>query len=85
MRSERIAWKVQTVKVTAKWGYAATVPYVVKEAACIQAARWYSRGKSAWSDTVGSPDMGMLMYRQKLDPDVYEMLVDGRLVRPAIG
>ena len=76
---------VPTVRITAKWGYAAAVPEPVKQACITQVARWFKRGESAWSDTVGAPDFGQLMYRQKLDPDVALVLVEGRLVRPVVG
>jgi len=75
---------VPTVQVTAKWGYATTVPLPIKEATLIQASRWYKRGQSAWADTVGSPDLGQLMYRKQLDPDVKHLLDDGRYVKPTI-
>ena len=75
---------VPTVQVTAKWGYASTVPLPIKEATITQAARWYKRGQSAWADTVGNPDLGQLMYRKKLDPDIELMLVSGRFVKPAL-
>ena len=74
-----------SVRVTATWGYAATVPPQVREAAVVQAARWWQRGKSAWSDTLGNADLGLLIYRKALDPDVEHMLVLGRLVRVAVG
>jgi hypothetical protein len=76
---------VPTVKVTARWGYAATVPPEVKQACIIQVARWYKRGQSAFADTVGNADMGVLMYRKNLDPDIVQLLVNGRFVRPAVG
>lgn len=76
-------WPV--VQVTAKWGYATTVPDVVKQACITQAARWYKRGQGAWSDTLASADFGMLMFRQQLDPDMAMMLKLGRLIRPVVG
>jgi|LAHQ01.1.fsa_nt_gb hypothetical protein len=74
-----------SVRVTARWGYAETCPPQVREAAIVQAARWWQRGKGAWADTLGNADMGLLMYRKVLDPDVEHMLVSGRLVRLAVG
>lgn len=75
---------VPTVRITAQWGYALTVPAAIKQACIIQAARWYKRGASFWADAVANPDMGGLMYRKTLDPDVQEILENGRFVRPAI-
>lgn len=74
-----------TVRVTAKWGYAVTVPSRVKEACLIQAARWFKRGESSWADAMAPASFGTLMFTKTLDPDVEAMLIKGRLVRPAIG
>jgi hypothetical protein len=83
--SHNVTRGVPTVKVTAKWGYAATCPPDIKEACMMQAARWYKRFESAMADTVGSPDTGTLLYRRKLDPDIEHILIDGRYVRPTLG
>lgn len=76
---------VPTVQVTAKWGYATTVPAQIKEVCILQAARWWKRGQSAWADTLGSSDLGQLMYTKVLDPDLQMILQQGRFVRPGIG
>lgn len=76
---------VPTVQVTARWGYSATVPPDIREACLMQAARWWKRFESAFSDTLASGEMGQLLYRQSLDPDIRRILVDGRYVKPAIG
>ena len=83
--SKTVGRGVPTVQVTAKWGYSLGVPPVVKQACLTQAARWYKRGSSAWADTLASPDLGQLMFRKTLDPDVEMMLVSGRYVKPAVG
>lgn len=75
---------VPTVQVTARWGYAATVPIAIKVACIMQAARWYKRLQSAMADAVGSPDTGQLFYRKTIDPDIKGILIDGRYVRPAM-
>lgn len=77
--------KVPTVKVTARWGYADTVPPQVKEACVVQASRWWKRGESGWADSAANPDMGGLQFRQSIDPDVKGMLIEARLIVPAIG
>jgi len=74
-----------TVKVTAKWGYATTVPDDIKEATIMQAVRWYKRLQSGMSDAVGSPDLGQIMYRQKIDPDVALILSAGGHRRQTVG
>lgn len=76
---------VPTVQVTAKWGYAAAVPPRIRQACIIQSARWYKRAEGAWSDTVGNPEMGTLFYRQRLDPDLAAIILNGGLKRVALG
>ncbi len=75
---------VTTVRVTARWGYALTVPDDIREACCMQVARWYKRFQSAMADAVASVDMGQLLYRQSLDPDIAGILRDGRYIKPAV-
>ncbi len=74
-----------TVEVTAYWGYATTVPDDIRMACVMQAARWYKRLQSAMADSAASADLGMLLYRQSLDPDIKRILVEGRYVKPALG
>jgi hypothetical protein len=76
---------VPTVRVTAKWGYAAIVPTDIKEACIMQAARWYKRLEGAMADTLASSELGQMLYRQSLDPDLKMILVNGRYVKPAVG
>ncbi len=76
---------IPTVQVTAKWGYATTTPAPIEQACITQVCRWLARGQSKWADTLGSAEMGTMMYRKVLDPDIEFMLVEGRYVRPAIG
>jgi hypothetical protein len=71
-----------TVQVTAKWGFASSVPADIKEACLMQAARWYKREESAMADVLASGELGQLMYMKSLDPDIKRLLVDGRYVRP---
>lgn len=73
-----------TVEVTAYWGYSSAVPAPVKQACIMQAVRWHKRLRSGMSDTLASGELGMLMYTQKLDPDVEQMLVRGRYVRKVL-
>ena len=71
---------IATVRVTARWGYSDTPPPDIMEACVMQSARWYKRLQSAMSDTLASGELGMLLYRQSLDPDIRRILVDGRYI-----
>ena len=51
----------------------------------MQAARWFKRFQSSMADVLASDELGTLLYRQSLDPDVKRLLVDGRYVKPVIG
>lgn len=73
-----------TVRVTGRFGYAATLPANAKQAVLTQATRWVKRGEAAWADTISKGDMGQLQFRKALDPDVQAMIVQARLVKPAI-
>ena len=73
-----------TVRVTARWGYSATIPDDIKTANIMQAARWYKRLQGGMSDTLASADIGQLMFRQVIDPDVALILVQGRYVVPTL-
>ncbi|KPJ77286.1 MAG: hypothetical protein AMJ81_00045 [Phycisphaerae bacterium SM23_33] len=74
-----------TCRITARWGFAASVPYDIKEAALMQSSRWYKRFQSAMSDVLASSELGTLLYRQSLDPDIRRLLIDGRYVKPTVG
>jgi len=76
--------EMPTVQVTAKWGYATTVPAPIKQACITQVVRWLKRGESGWSDVLASAELGQLMYQKMLDPAVKLLLVGGRYVRPAV-
>nr|NIP86512.1 hypothetical protein [Planctomycetales bacterium] len=76
---------VQTVQVTAQWGYSETIPADIKLANLMWAARLYKRAQSAMADTLASPDFGTLLYQQSLDPDIKQLLLAGRYVKPATG
>lgn len=76
---------VPTVQVTAKWGYSVAVPADIHECCIMQAARWFKRLEGSMSDALASGELGMLLYRQSLDPDVKMILVSGRRMRPMVG
>lgn len=73
------------VQVTAKWGAYVTIPDELKEASIMQATRWFKRLEGAMADALASGELGMLMYRQKLDPDIAMILVNGRYIKPTVG
>lgn len=64
---------IVSVQVTAKWGWAA-VPGAVKEAALLQASRFFQRRQAPFG-VAGSPQVGSeLRLLERLDPDVAVML-----------
>ena len=75
--------KTPNIAVVARWGYADAIPALVRQATITIAARWWMRGRSAWSDAVMPEGGGTLLYRQVVDPDVILMLSNGRLIRGA--
>lgn len=76
------SYRVPTVRITARWGYADTCPPPVAEATIAQATRWFKRGQSAYADaTAGENTGGVLLYRKALDPDIQMMLVNAKLKR----
>jgi hypothetical protein len=66
-----------TIRVTATWGYADTVPASIEEATIIQVARWWKRAESAWSDAISRGDFGQLRYVNALDPAIKQLLDNG--------
>lgn len=74
-----------TVQVTARWGYATTVPDPIKQATIIQAARWFKRAESSWADVITQTDFMMLRFVKSLDADIKFLLEEGRYRKPAIG
>ncbi|MDZ4771209.1 MAG: hypothetical protein SGJ24_18970 [Chloroflexota bacterium] len=72
------------VRVTARWGYAASVPGTIETACIIGAARLYKRGASAYQDAIAGSDVGMLSYRRGLDAEVEAILRGGHFLRPRV-
>jgi len=70
-----------TVQVTAKWGYAETVPDDINMATIMLAARWFKRLESAMADATSSMEFGLLMYTKTLDPVIAGILESGRYIR----
>jgi len=88
-RPASIGRAVPTVRITANWGYSATVPPVIKQACIAQTAMWYKRGQSAWATDAGGAAAGRLSFRRDVqvlqDPDVRLMLDGSMLKKPSIG
>lgn len=79
-------WRgVPTVQITARWGYAETVPDAIKQATIMQATRWYKRLQSAMADGLGSAELGLLVYAKPIDPAIDMLLRQGRFIVPSIG
>lgn len=72
----------KNVRITARWGYSVTPPGVVREATIIQTGRLYKRAKGAFGDAIANADLGQILYRAKLDPDMISLIERGRLIRP---
>jgi len=63
----------KSVRVTGKFGYAATPPVTVKLAVCMQAVRWYKRLQAAMQSAAAIPELGTMVYAA-LDPDIEALL-----------
>jgi hypothetical protein len=76
LNGSKVVWYAypKAVKIVGKFGYAVAVPDDVKQAACVQAARWFKRGQQAFQDTGAVVELGQLTYTQRLDPDVANLI-----------
>lgn len=68
------------VRVTARWGFAETVPGAVEMACIIAAARLYQRGGAGFPDAARMAEA--LAFRTALDGEAFALLRAGRFVRP---
>jgi hypothetical protein len=64
----------RAIRITGKFGYAAAVPDDIKQAAIIQAARWFKRGQLNYQDLGVVTDSAQLVYQNKIDSDVEIMV-----------
>ncbi len=64
----------RAVKVVGMFGYSLEVPDDVQQAAVVQVARWFARGRQGFADTGAIVELGKLTYTKKLDPEV-EMIL----------
>lgn len=76
---------VKTVQVTAKWGYAASAPPLIKEVTLILSARLYKKGLSAHMDIVSADQFGQMAFRELSSTELKLMLDGSRYYKPAIG
>jgi len=49
-------------------------PDTIKQAVLIQANRWWKRKDSAFADVIGIPELGTIIAKKGLDPDVKEIV-----------
>ncbi len=54
--------------------YVYQYPDTIVEACIIQAMRWWKRKDSAYQDSVGNPETGMLNIYKGIDPDIKEII-----------
>lgn len=73
-----------TIQVTAKWGYAVTVPNAIKQATIIQAAQFFQRGRTLWADALANSEFGEVRYIKETDP-AYRHLIKHGFIRVGIG
>ena len=74
-----------TVEVTARWGYSESPPADIVDACIMQCARWYKREQSAMADALAVGELGTLIYKLEMDPDIAAKLKGGRHFKPALG
>lgn len=65
----------RAVKITAPWGFSASVPDDLKQGVITQVVRWFKRGQQGFQDAGAIEELGKLMYVKKLDPDI-EMILE---------
>jgi hypothetical protein len=75
---------VPTVEVSARWGYATTVPPDIRTACTMIVEREYKRLAGGMSDALASGELGQIIYVGQ-DPDVERILKHGRYIKPATG
>lgn len=88
-RIRATSWQFSTcatfpsVQVTAAWGWSA-VPDEVKQAARIQAGRWFRRKDSPEGVLGGFQDFGAVRVPSRMDPDVVQLLKYYRTTEAAL-
>lgn len=73
------------IQITGKWGYATTVPEIIKHCVIIQATRYVKRAQGAYGDAIGNTETGQMFFTRKMDNDISSMLKDGGMIRVSNG
>lgn len=84
VRGTNALLRAPTVQVTAKWGYSVAVPDDIVECCIAQTMRWYKAWQGATAPQLATTEMGTLTF-PALDPNIQDILVNGRYKRPAVG
>lgn len=59
------------VQIIGVWGYAATVPRLIRRAAIMQVGQWFKLRESGFTGVSGSPEFGgVTMVKKGLDPNI---------------
>jgi hypothetical protein len=77
--------RVPTVEVTARWGYAATIPPQITEATIMQASIWYKRLEGSMASVLANSELGTLELFASVDPAIEMILSLGRFIRTPTG
>lgn len=64
----------RSVRMIAKFGFAATPPALIVQASIIQATRWWKRQTQAFSDVSAVLELGQVVFTKKLDPDLEQIV-----------
>ncbi len=64
----------RAVKIVGPFGYSKTPPDDVKQAAIMQAARWFKRAQQGYQDKVEIAAANTLVYADRLDSDIEKMV-----------
>ena len=71
-----------TVQVTARWGYADSIPDPIKQATIMQSIRLYHRQEGSMADALLQGDFGEMKFLAMMDKDVKVLLTFSGLIRP---
>ena len=69
--------------VDGNWGYSEVVPSSIKQIVIAISARYYKQGQGAWSDTLGSVEVGRIMFRRE-NSDLKWLLEKSRFYLPSV-
>ena len=64
----------KAIKIVGKFGYSTAIPDEVKQATITQVFRWFKRSQQAFTDSGVNVDLGEMVYRKALDPEVTLMI-----------